>query len=115
MSWFPKREKLNPKQASEYPPAVRPLAKQVARVVLTLPWRRTETSTCRARPIHTTTKRIGPHWWGREWWSSYKLLSIFAALQIWTVILNARKSTRPHCGAGQTGLLQFCKIRVSLV
>ena len=49
MSWLPKREKLNPKQASEYPPAVRPLAKQVARVVLTLPWRRTETSTCRAR------------------------------------------------------------------
>ena len=50
MSWSPKREKLDPKQASEYPPAVRPLAKQVARVVLTLPWRRTGTSTCRARP-----------------------------------------------------------------
>ena len=31
MSWLPKRERLNPKQASEYPPAVRPLAKQVAR------------------------------------------------------------------------------------
>ena len=40
MSWLPERERLNPKQASEYPPAVRPLAKQVARVVLTLPWRR---------------------------------------------------------------------------
>ena len=31
MSWLPKREKLDPVQASEYPPAVRPLAKQVAR------------------------------------------------------------------------------------
>ena len=40
MNCLPKREKLDPKQASEYPPAVRPLAKQVARVVLTLPWRR---------------------------------------------------------------------------
>ena len=58
MSWLPKREKLNPKQASEYPPAVRPLAKQVARVVLTLPWRRTETSTCRARPIHTIHRHV---------------------------------------------------------
>lgn len=31
MSWLPKRDKLDPVQvASEYPPAVRPLAKQVA-------------------------------------------------------------------------------------
>ena len=29
MSWLPKRDKLDPVQASEYPPAVRPLAKQV--------------------------------------------------------------------------------------
>lgn len=58
MSWLPKRERLNPKQASEYPPAVRPLAKQVDRVVLTLSWRRTETSTCRARSIHTIHRHV---------------------------------------------------------
>ena len=40
MSWLPKRDKLDPVQASEYPPAVRPLAKQVARVVLISPLRR---------------------------------------------------------------------------
>ena len=33
MSWLPKRNKLDPVQALEYPPAVRPLAKQVARMV----------------------------------------------------------------------------------
>ena len=58
MSWLPKREKLDPKQASEYPPAVRPLAKQVARVVLILPWCRTGTSTCRARSIHTIHRHV---------------------------------------------------------
>ena len=40
MNCLPKREKLDPEHSSEYSPAVRPLAKQVARVVLTLPWRR---------------------------------------------------------------------------
>ena len=50
MSWLPKRDKLDPVQASEYPPAVRPLAKQVARVVLTLPWRRRGISPSSARP-----------------------------------------------------------------
>jgi hypothetical protein len=54
MSWLPKREKLNPKQASEYPPAVRPLAKQVARVVLTLPWRREFLRVGRGRFIRFT-------------------------------------------------------------
>ena len=58
MNCLPKREKLDPKQASEYPPAVRPLAKQVARVVLILLWRRTGTSTCLARPIHTIHRHV---------------------------------------------------------
>lgn len=49
MNWLPKREKLDPKQASEYPPAVRPLAKPVAREVMTSSLRRTGTSMCRAR------------------------------------------------------------------
>ena len=49
-SWRPRREKLDPKQTLEYPPAVRPLAKQVARVVLVSPWRRAGTFLCRARP-----------------------------------------------------------------
>ena len=56
MRWLPKRDKLDPVQASEYPPAVRPLASirrgeaelpeagasavQVARVVSISPWRR---------------------------------------------------------------------------
>ena len=58
MSWSAKGENLNPKQASDYPPAVRPLAKQVARVVLALPWRRTGISTCRARPIYTIHRHV---------------------------------------------------------
>lgn len=58
MSWLPKTEKLDLKRASEYPPVVRPLAKQVARVVLTLTWRRTETSMWRARPINTIYRHV---------------------------------------------------------
>ena len=58
MSGLPKREKLDPKQTLEYPPAVRPLAKQVARVVLVSPWRRAGTFLCRARPIHTIHRHV---------------------------------------------------------